>query len=105
MARKTQQSLKAGTYTAGDLMREAGFDFEKEAAADYLQGKPDFRRVRVGGLAFDSLEETVVVPYTANEVVVTLDGKEAAKLAVELDDEQKELRARSFESAADADDE
>lgn len=94
--------IQAGTYTVQEVLDKAGFDFKEKAAADYLNGEPDHRRVRVGGLSFDDPNETVTVPTTADELVVTLDGKEHATLKVTLDDDQKEERRRSFDSAADA---
>jgi len=100
MAKKT---IQAGTYTVRELLDRAEFDFEKKAAADYNDGNPDFRRVKIGGLGFDDLDDTVVVPVTADELEITLDGKAETKLTVELDDEQKGLRAYSLLTAAEAD--
>lgn len=97
-------SIRAGRHTIEEVFRQAGFDFHKEAAADYLGGKPDFRRVKVGGLSFDALDEEIVIPYTADKVEVTVDGEVAQTFDVDLTDEDKELRKRSFEVAADAND-
>jgi hypothetical protein len=96
--------VQAGLHSVRELLDAAGFDFEKEAAADYNDGAPDFRRVKVGGLSFDDLEKSVNVPPTADSVEITLDGKKVASLDVELDERQKEERRLSFESAAEADD-
>lgn len=96
-------SIKAGTYTVGELLQAAKFDFENKAAADYLNGQPDFRRVQIGGLGFDSLDSVVVVPATADEVLITLDGKKEVVVDVTLDDAQQEERKLAFEIAADAD--
>ena len=95
-------SIKAGSQSIRDILAAANFDFEKEAAADYNDGAPDARRVRVGGLPFDSLDKQVSVPVTADEVEITLDGKKVASLSVELDEKQKEERRYSFDTAADA---
>jgi hypothetical protein len=95
-------SIKAGLYSVDELLKTANFDFEKESAAEYNGGAPDFRRVKVGGLSFDSLDRQVNVPVTADTVTVTLDGKKVAELSVELDDEQKAERKLSLETAANA---
>lgn len=97
-------SIQAGSYTIQEILDHAGFDFRAKAAADYNNGEPDYRRVKVGGLSFDNLEKRINVPVTADELVITLDGKKAVALAVDLDDEQKKERAASFEAAADASD-
>lgn len=97
-------TIQAGLYSVQEILDRAGFNFAEKAAADYLDGAPDYRRVKVGGLSFDNLERQINVPVTADELVITLDGKKAVALDVELDDEQKKLRAYSFETAAEADD-
>jgi hypothetical protein len=97
-------SIKAGTYTLEEIFRKANFDFADKAAADYNDGNPDYRRVKVGGLGFDSLDEKIVVPVTANELVISLDGESAEVLSVELDEDQRAARSASFEAAADAED-
>jgi hypothetical protein len=97
-------SIPAGRHTFGDLFRSAGFDFEAKAAADYNNGAPDYRRVKVGGIGFDSLDDVIVVPYTVDTVAITLDGEDDTVLDVTLSEEDKEFRRRSFESAADAND-
>jgi hypothetical protein len=97
--------INAGVYTVAEILNAAGFDFKKEAAADHLGGAPDYRRVKVGGIGFDDLDKVVNVPYTANELVITVDGGDHTTLEVNLSDDQKEQRKLSFESAADANDE
>lgn len=93
--------IKAGTYQVREVLRIAKFDFEKEAAAEYLSGAPDHRRVQIGGLSFDSVDEVVVIPETADSVSISLDGEEAISLSVSLDAEQKKIRDLSFEIAAE----
>lgn len=95
--------IRAGAYTIGEILRTADFDLSR-AGADYLDGQPDLRRVTVGGLGFDSLEESLAVPVTADAVDITLDGEVVESLEVTLDDAQKAERTYSFETAADADD-
>lgn len=92
-------SIQAGSYTIQQILDRAGFNFREKAAADYNNGEPDFRRIKVGGLSFDSLDKEVNVPVTADEVVITLDGKKVVSLSVDLDDAQKEMRAASFAAA------
>lgn len=95
--------IKAGSYSVAELLRAADFDLSR-AGADYLNGNPDLRRVTVGGLGFDSLEDRLSVPVTADAVDITLDGEVVESLSVKLSDAQKAERAYSFETAADADD-
>lgn len=97
-------SIKAGYYSVGDVFKAVGFDFGGSAAADYLDGQPDFRRVQVGGLAFDSLDDKITIPVTADVVEITLDGEVVESLDVDLDAAQKKERAYSFSTAADAED-
>lgn len=98
-------SVKPGIYKVSELLEKADFDFEKEAAADYNNGAPDFRRVQVGGLPFDDLNQTVRVPVTANAVSISLDGEEKASLEVDLSDEEdQKARAYSFDTALEAED-
>lgn len=96
-------NIDAGFHTVQEILQKANFDFNSEAAADYLNGQPDFRRVRIGGLGFDSLDEVLNIPVTTDELLITLDGKDHTLLDVSLNEEQKKARAASFESAADAD--
>lgn len=93
-------SVRAGMHKVSDLLAAADFDFASEAAAEYLDGQPDHRRVKVGGLSFDSVDQEVRVPVTANEVEIELDGAVVATLDVELDEEQQEARRESFETSA-----
>lgn len=97
-------SIQAGTYTIQEVLDAAGFDFATEAAAEYLKGEPDYRRVKVGGIGFDHLDERLTIPVTADSVVVTLDDVPHTTLDVALTDDQKTERAYSFETAADASD-
>lgn len=97
-------SIQAGTYSAKEILDAANFDFYKEAAADYLNGGADYRRVQIGGLGFDSLDDCIVIPVTADTVTITLDAAPHTQLTVDLTPAQREERAYSFETAADADD-
>lgn len=97
-------SIKAGSYTVGDVFKSVKFDFEGQAGAEYLEGRPDYRRVQVGGLAFDSLEDKITIPVTADSVEITLDGEVVETLDVDLDATQLKERAYSFSTAADAED-
>lgn len=95
-------SIYAGLHTVREVFNAANFDFEAQAAADYNSGAPDYRRVKISGLGFDDLGDTVNIPVTIDEVVITLDGAEVARLDVALTDEQRGLRAYSFATAAEA---
>jgi len=97
-------NIAAGRYTYRELFNDVGFNFEDSAAADYNDGAPDFRRVKVGGVGFDSLDDVVVVPYTADTLDISVDGKAAQTLNITLSPEDERLRKLSFESAADATD-
>lgn len=92
-------SIKAGLYTVGQIFAEAGFDFEKAAHSDETGGL-DYRRVKVGGLPFDNLDKQVEVPVSADELVISVDGKEELRLEVELDDEQQAAREESLRVSA-----
>ncbi len=92
-------SIQAGSRTIQEILDAAKFDFAAKAAADYNDGQPDFRRVKVGGLGFDSLDKQVTVPPTADVVEITLDGKKEASLDVTLDETQEKERKESFKSA------
>lgn len=97
-------SINAGTHTVRDIFRAAKFNFEENAAADYLGGAPDYRRVQIGGLGFDDLDDRIVVPVTADDLDITVDGESHTTLSVDLSEDQKKERAYSFETAADAND-
>jgi hypothetical protein len=95
-------SIYAGRYTYRELFNEVGFDFMAKSAATYNQGTPDFRRVKVGGVGFDSLDDEIVIPYTANTITITLDGIEEENFDVLLTPEDEFNRQRSFADAPDA---
>ena len=97
-------SIRAGRYTVREILRQADFDFAAKAAVDYLNGGADFRRVKIGGLGFDDLDTEMVIPVTADQLEIRLDGAVDVSLDVRLDAEQEAERARSFESAAEASD-
>ena len=65
-----------GSYTFAQFFGLVDFDFE---GAAYVEddGAPrvDYRKVKVGGLSFDDLDQTFVVPESADVVEVTVDGE------------------------------
>ena len=76
-------TLKPGTYTLEELLKLFEFNIHEEAKIEHESGShTDFRRVQVGRLTFDSLEDTFVVPEGAEEVELALDGKTVAKAKV-----------------------
>jgi hypothetical protein len=78
--------IKAGKYTVQDLLDAADFDVKTEAAVDYNESGYDLRRVQVGGLPFNDLEQVIEVPESATEVEVTLDQGVVATLQVTSDE-------------------
>jgi hypothetical protein len=68
-------------YSIEEVLDEAGFDLAKEAAVDYNDDGVDMRRVKVGGLGFDSTEDTFRV--VGDSLEITLDGEVVATLEVE----------------------
>lgn len=76
-------SIRPGVYTYGELLKAAGVDFEKAAAADYNAGGIDFRKVSVGGLTFDSLDNVVRVQAGSEKVDVRVEGKLEGSVAVD----------------------
>jgi hypothetical protein len=93
--------IEPGVYKVSEILARAKFDFNKQAAADYNDGKPDYRRVQIGGVGFSDLEETVRIPVTADQVEVTLDGKVVSTLAVDLKDEHHREREVVLEAAVE----
>lgn len=77
--------IAPGTYTFGQLLDQFGFDVEKEAAVEYESSGAgvDYRRVKVGGLGFDDLNDTLVVPESAGTLTLTLDGEVVNQADVE----------------------
>jgi hypothetical protein len=67
-------SISPGLYTIQRIFSLASFDFLKEAASPVLNGAPDYRRVKVGGVGFDSLEDRILVPQSAITLDITVDG-------------------------------
>lgn len=94
-------SIQAGFHTVREILAAANFDFEAKAAADHLDGGADYRRVQVGGLGFDDLDYVINIPTTADDILITVDGKADTVLDVTLNEKQQEERRLSFESAAD----
>jgi hypothetical protein len=70
-------------YTVGEVLAEADFDLASEAAVDYNDTGYDVRRVKVGGLGFDSVEDSFRV--AGDKVEVSLDGEVVKTLEVEND--------------------
>lgn len=77
--------LSPGEYTFREVLEKADFDIEKEALTEYESSGQhvDHRRVQVGGLSFDDLDDRFRVPESADNLSITLDGKEVSKFSVE----------------------
>lgn len=69
----TQQTLQPGIHTFGDILTKAGIEIDDSY---------DRRRIKVGGLGFDSVEETLRVPETADTLIVELDGADHTTFTV-----------------------
>jgi len=65
--------MKPGIYTVEDIMSALGFSME---------GITDYRRVKVGGLGFDYLDQKIRIPETAGVIEISLDGKVAVSKKV-----------------------
>jgi len=76
-------NISPGNYSIRELLDAAGFDFMNEAAVDYNADGWDRRRIRVGGLSFDDLDERIIVPESADSVSISVDGEESANLSIE----------------------
>lgn len=76
--------INPGTYTVGELLNSFDFDINEQASVNYESSGPgvDYRRVKLGGLGFDSLEDTIVVPEGAEKLELTLDGEVVASADV-----------------------
>lgn len=74
--------ISPGTYSVRELLDAAGLDYMDAASVEYNADGWDRRRIRVGGLSFDDLEERVVVPDSAASVSISVDGDEAASINV-----------------------
>lgn len=78
--------VKPGLYTIKDLLDLVDFDVYSEAAVDYNESGYDLRRVQVGGLPFNDLDEQIRVPEGASTVEITLDSSVVAALDVNNED-------------------
>lgn len=68
-------TVSPGLYTYRELFDRFGFDVEKEAAVNYESSGPgvDYRRVNVGGLSFDDLDQQIHIPEGAEKLEISLD--------------------------------
>lgn len=96
------KKIKAGFHTVDEILARANFDLAEKAQVDYNPEGVDRRRIKIGGLGFDSGEDVINVPVTADILEITVDGQVDTTLEVELTAEQKKLRVYSFETAAEA---
>ncbi len=96
--------IRPGQYTVREVFEAADFDHAEKLAADYNDGGPDFRKVKVGGLDVHSLDDLVSVPVTADTLDISLDGSVDSSLDVELSADDEKARAASFEDASGVDD-
>jgi hypothetical protein len=68
-------------YSISEVFEIADFDLNEQAAAEYSPDGVDRRRVKVGGLGFDDVEE--VFRVAGDTVEITLDGEVVATLSAE----------------------
>lgn len=68
-------------YTFSEALQLAEVDLNEVAAVDYNPDGVDLRRVKVGGLGFDTPDATFHVGH-AESVEVTVDGEVVATLEV-----------------------
>jgi hypothetical protein len=66
-------TLEPRVYTFKEILDQAGL---------VVDDTYDRRRIKVGGLGFDSIDETFKVPEAANELELTLDGEVYAPFPV-----------------------
>lgn len=101
-------SITPGLTTFGEVFSKGKFDVASRAVADYNNGNPDFRRVQVGGLPYGGdPDEAFIVPATADELVITLDGEEAVRFdikhtATTKAEKEATLRELSGEGSSEA---
>jgi hypothetical protein len=77
-------------YTVQELLDLAEYDAKAEAAVDYNESGYDLRRVQVGGLPFNDLDEKIRIPEEgADDLEITLDGESVATLTVASDDDSE----------------
>lgn len=76
--------VRPGVYTVGELLSAAGVDFKEVAKVDYGSGV-DYRKVKVGGLTFDDVNNVIVVSDDegTTELEVRVDEKKVASLAID----------------------
>jgi hypothetical protein len=69
-------SLEPGTYTIQQLLDHFDFDVDRKAAVSYESSGDhvDYRRVKIGGLGFDSPEDKLMV-VSGSSLELTLDGE------------------------------
>ncbi len=59
-------TITTGRHTIAEILARAGITMDEVI---------DYRRVKIGGLGFDYLDELFLVPESATSVTVTLDGE------------------------------
>lgn len=77
-------NIAPGAYTVQELLDHFDFNVDEKAAVEYESSGShvDYRRVKIGGLGFDSLEQTISVPDAAKSLDLTLDGEVVAQADV-----------------------
>ena len=94
-------SIKPGYHSIREIFHAAEFDLREKAAVEYGDGV-DRRRVKVGGLGFNDVEDVINIPVSADILEITVDGILDVALDLEFNEVTKAARAYSFEHAADA---
>lgn len=74
-------SIEPGYYTIREIFKVAGFDLNQAASVDYGDGV-DRRKVKVGGVGFDDLEDMVLIPSSADTLEISVDGVPSVTLDV-----------------------
>jgi len=75
-------ALEPGKYTVKELLDRAGVVPHEVAAVDYNADGWDRRKIRVGGLPFDDLDDVVEIPEGATDLEITVDGEAKGTLEV-----------------------
>lgn len=68
--------------TFAEVFEAADYDWQSEASVDYGDGV-DRRRVKVGGLGFDDVNDSFRLPSNTTSVDITLDGEVVGSVEVE----------------------
>lgn len=78
-------TIQPGMYTVEQIFSIAGFDLAEKASADHSPDGIDRRRVKIGGLSFDSIDKIINVnegDEPGAQIEITVDGKVEATLTV-----------------------